>query len=145
MVAWLDSGARRAIVAIDVSDPSAVQDLASWSAQLPASRHRLVASFRARDLKAGDGGGLAESLRSAMDGLRPVVGCVQVDFEGDYAAAPQVITAAVAMWYICVCMGVRVGCGEFVLLAHTAYQHCCTVVGCNSVQPREASSRSSTN
>lgn len=94
-MAWLDSGARRAIVAIDVSDPSAAQDLASWSAQLPASRHRLVASFRVRDLKAGDGsggggGGLGDSLRAVMDGLRPVVGCVQVDFEGDYEAAPQV-------------------------------------------------------
>lgn len=98
-MAWLDSGARRAIIAIDISDPSAVQDLASWSSQLPASRHRLVASFRARDLEAagggGDGGGRGESLRSAMDRLRPVVGCVQVDFEGDYVSAPQVRTCTV--------------------------------------------------
>ena len=94
MVAWLDSGARRAIVSINISDPSAVQDLASWSAQLPASRHRLVASFRARDLKAGGGDGIG--LTEAMAGLRPVVGCVQVDFEGDYACAPQVHAVAIA-------------------------------------------------
>eukprot|EP00752_Nemacystus_decipiens_P012342 g10942.t1 len=102
VVAWLDSGARRAIVCIDISDPSAVQDLASWSTQLPASRHRLVASFRARDLKAtgggdGDRGGPREALRSAMDGLRPIVGCVQVDFEGDYASAPQILEELKAM------------------------------------------------
>eukprot|EP00903_Cladosiphon_okamuranus_P018234 g16773.t1 len=93
VVAWLDSGARRAIVTVDISDPAAVQDLTAWSAQLPASRHRLVASVRARDLKAagGEEDGRGESLRSAMDGLRPVVGCVQIDFEGDYACAPQVL------------------------------------------------------
>lgn len=95
VVAWLDSGARRAIISIDVSNPSSAQDLAAWSAQLPASRHRLVASFRARDLAAGggDGGGeagLGEALRSTMAALRPVVGCVQVDFEGEYTAAAQV-------------------------------------------------------
>lgn len=91
VVAWLDSGARRVIVALDVSDPGAVQGLADWSTQLPASRHRLVASFRARDLRMdAGGGGLGEALRAVMDGLRPVVSCVQVDFEGAYAAAPQV-------------------------------------------------------
>ncbi|CAN0407190.1 unnamed protein product, partial [Ectocarpus sp. 12 AP-2014] len=37
------------------------------------------------------GGGLGEALRAVMDGLRPVVSCVQVDFEGAYAAAPQVL------------------------------------------------------
>ncbi|CAB1119789.1 unnamed protein product [Ectocarpus sp. CCAP 1310/34] len=92
VVAWLDSGARRVIVALDVSDPGAVQGLADWSTQLPASRHRLVASFRARDLRMdAGGGGLGESLRAVMDGLRPVVSCVQVDFEGVYAVAPQVL------------------------------------------------------
>lgn len=90
VVAWLDSGARRVIVALDVSDPGAVQGLADWSTQLPASRHRLVASFRARDLRVDGGAGLGEALREVMDGLRPVVSCVQVDFEGAYAAAPQV-------------------------------------------------------
>ncbi|CAM9954220.1 unnamed protein product [Ectocarpus sp. 6 AP-2014] len=92
VVACLDSGARRVIVALDVSDPDAVQGLADWSTQLPASRHRLVASFRARDLRVdAGGGGLGEALRAVMDGLRPVVSCVQVDFEGAYAAAPQVL------------------------------------------------------
>ncbi|CAM9318139.1 unnamed protein product [Scytosiphon promiscuus] len=94
VVAWLDAGARRAIIALDVSDPAAaVQDLADWSSQLPASRHRLIASFRAQDLKAAAaaGGGVGEALREIMGGLRPVVGCVQVDFEGDYAVAPEVL------------------------------------------------------
>ncbi|CAM9400949.1 unnamed protein product [Pylaiella littoralis] len=101
VVAWLDSGARRAIVSLDISDPAAVQNFAAWSSQLPASRHRLVASLRARDLEATsggeDGGGergsgrLAETLRLVMGSLRPVVGCVQIDFEGGYAAAPQVL------------------------------------------------------
>lgn len=91
IVAWLDAGARRAIVSIDVSNPTALADFAEWSKQLPACRNRLVGSFRVRDLRAGEGGGtLAGALKNVMDGLRPIVGCVLIDFEKGYTVAPQV-------------------------------------------------------
>ncbi|CAM9849894.1 unnamed protein product, partial [Sphacelaria rigidula] len=94
IVTWLDCGARRAIIHVDVSNPAALVDFADWSTQLPASRSRLVASFRACDLRAdgsgGRGGGLASALEAVMRALRPVAGCVQIDFEKGYVVAPQV-------------------------------------------------------
>lgn len=55
--------------------------------------------------KDGGSGGVGEALRSVMDGLKPVVGCVQVDFEGGYADAPKVCT-----WYGIRCVRVRGVC-----------------------------------
>lgn len=91
VVAWLDSGARRAILKVDVSKRDSVRDFADWTRQLPSCRHRLVAAIQAGDVGSREGGIVEEALRTAMEGLRPVVGCVQVDFGvGDYDLAPKV-------------------------------------------------------
>lgn len=91
VVSWLDSGARRAILKVDVSKLDSVRDLADWTRQLPSCRHRLVAAIQAGDVRAREGGIVEEALRTAMEGLRPVVGCVQVDFGvEDYDLAPKV-------------------------------------------------------
>lgn len=74
-----------------MSKLDSMRDLAHWTQQLPACRHRLVAAIQAGDLRAGEGGIVEEALRTAMEGLKPVVGCVQVDFGvEDYDFAPKV-------------------------------------------------------